>query len=108
MMVVDVADEQWNLADLAGEVIECLQAFRYELGFKHQILGRVADEGQLRGDHEVSARIDALAVCGEDALHIAGEVSDGWIDLGDADVHARLEKTPESGFRERKIRGDGI
>ena len=102
MVVVHVADEQRHLADLAGEVVQRLQAFRHELRLENKVARWVADERELRRHHQLRAGLQALAVGGEDAFRVAGEVSDDRVDLGEADFHARTEKTPAADMGKRK------
>ena len=56
---------------------------------------------------EIRARFQAFPVSGEDAFHVAGKIPDDGVDLGEADVHARLQKTPATGTGKRKKRFSG-
>ena len=95
LVVVDVADQQRHFLDLAGEVIERLQAFRDELRLEDQVARRIAGEREFRGDDEVGTLFQAFAVGLEQALRIPGEVPDHSVDLCDAYLHAPRKKHGE-------------
>jgi hypothetical protein len=94
MVVIHIAGDQRHPADLTGQVVERLQALRHEPGLEHEVLRRIARQGQFRSHHQVRAAFQALAVGGQNAFGVAGEIPDNRIDLGDSNVHGRAQPTP--------------
>ena len=58
-----------------------------EGGFLEQVGGRVAADGELGKEHEISASVLGAAGEFEDLLGVSVKVADGGVDLGERDLH---------------------
>lgn len=84
-IVIDVADEERDVLDFLAEIIEGLKALGDELRFVDEIAWGVADERHFGGDHQIGTLVHTRAIAVKDFFCIAGEISDGAIDLRDSD-----------------------
>ena len=75
-------DHGRGLADLGGDPLDGGPAGGQERRLEHQVLGRVAADGQLGEDHQVGAQLRRLGVGGQHPVDVAVEVPDDRVDLG--------------------------
>ena len=94
MMMVHVADQQGHLANFASQIIERLQAFGHKLRFEDKVPRWITDQGEFGRDYQFRTRFEAFPVSCEDSFYVVGKISDDGIDLGEADIHKQLQKTP--------------
>ena len=84
-VVIDVADEEWDVLDFLAQIVERLEALGHELRLVYEVAWRVADERHFGGDHQIGALVQTRAIGMKDLFGIAGKISDGAIDLRDSD-----------------------
>ena len=87
---VDEADHGGRV-QAAGGVLDAFEGgeiLRDEGAAQQEVLRRVARDGQLGQHDEVAGGGLRVADGGEDAIHVAVEVSDGGVDLGESDAKA--------------------
>ena len=81
------ADNCRHAADFFGDFGEGGFDVADEATFKQQVSGWVATDGEFGEEHELGAFADELLIGVQYELFIAGEVTDGGVDLGETDLH---------------------
>lgn len=84
-VVIDVADEEWDVLDFLAQIVERLEALGHELRLVYEVAWRVADERHLWCDDDIGSLVQTGAIGMKDLFGIAGKISDGAIDLRDSD-----------------------
>ena len=84
---IDEADQQWHLADPCVDPRERLEVSLNELSRKDQIERRVSGYRKFGRHHDLRTIRDQLMISGKDLGGIPRKVTDGRVDLGDADFH---------------------
>ena len=79
--------------DLAGEHLRLGLAGAQERGAQEQILGRVARDPELGGQHEVGARARGIGTGVGDALPVLGKRSDREVELGQREAEHRFHRS---------------
>ena len=82
---IDEADDGGAASCAGGHLVERSPVGGDKPGLQHEVLGRVAGDGQLREDDDVAPRCFGIVVGGEDPLHVAVEVADHGVQLGEPD-----------------------
>jgi hypothetical protein len=62
-----------------------------ESGFKEEVAGWVTAGGEFGSEDEFRARVDQFGIGVEQAGAVAGEVTDGWVNLYYSNFHALEE-----------------
>ena len=73
-------------------LFEFAQARRHEVGFEKEILRRVTREDEFGRENNRRAAFFQSAAGVDDLAGVSSEISDGWVELCEADVH--LPKPP--------------
>src|SRR5437879_3197183 len=66
----------------------------YECRLEDEVLGRIAGDRQLRKADDVGARGARLVHPADDQPRISGQVTDGWVDLGESNPHNSILTAP--------------
>jgi len=82
-----IADEGVEAVDLLGDGMDGGEIVGDELRLEEEVLGGIAGDGQFGKNAEGGAFGSGLRGKVEDATGVAGDVSDGGIDLGKGDAH---------------------
>ena len=96
----------------AGEPVEAFQGAGHEAALEHEVARGVAGHSQLRGQHDLSTRLDQPGVAGRQAPGVGVKVADGRVGLEETDAHGRtithhrspgnLSTRPPAGNRARR------
>ena len=76
------------------EALEGARGVRDEAVLQQEVLGRVADHGELGHRDEVAPLLGAVGEGAEDPLHVAVEVPDGEVQLGEPEPDRRHDLEP--------------
>ncbi len=79
--------EPGAMARLSRQAQDLSLGALHESGLFDQIPRRVTGHGKLGEDHHIGAGFGRLARRADHAIHIAGQVADGGIDLRQRDSH---------------------
>ena len=79
-----------TVGDVGGDPVEGRAGRGRERRPQQQILGRVARDRELRDEHHIGARCVSCADPFAHPLGVAGDVTDGGVDLAERDPHVRI------------------
>ena len=85
---IDEAHHCGAVPRVRGDGGERVLVVGHEAGLQHEVFRRIAGDGQFGEGHDVAARCLGLVVGGLDERHVAVEIADGWVDLGEGDAQA--------------------
>jgi hypothetical protein len=85
---IDEAHHGGAVPGVRGDGRERVLVVGHEAGLQHQVFRRIAGDGQFGEGHDVAARSLGLVVGGLDECHVAVEIADGGVDLGEGDAQA--------------------
>ena len=83
---VHEADERDAPSGRATTSCSAARLSRTKLGSQQQVLGRVAGDGELGERQQVAALVLGISHDRQDPLHVAGEIADHGVDLGETDA----------------------
>src|SRR5690606_40272610 len=86
------ADQRRHRPDLARDLLERFGDVAAEASLEQQVARWVTADDEFREYHEFRAGGDEVVVGGEDLLPVARQVTDGGIELGEAEAHAERGK----------------
>src|SRR3954447_16762221 len=86
---VDEADDGGATARAGGDLVECRAVRPDEPGLQQEILRRVARDGQLGKDGDVTTSGFRLSIPGEDAIGVAVEITDDGVELAQRNADQR-------------------
>src|ERR1700730_6540919 len=86
---IDKADQQRRATDACMKLLDDLKSFGNEPRFEHEVLRRITGDGQLWCNHQIGSRGGQSLVRFSDPGEVARQISDGWVDLGEPDLHLR-------------------
>ena len=86
------ANQQTGPANPRMEPFQNLEILRNELRLKEKVLGRIPGNGEFRSNDQFRSRGRQPLVRANDLLKITVQISDGGVDLSEADLHVVRRK----------------
>jgi hypothetical protein len=88
-VATDITDDERSAASGVGKTLESFEVSSNEAILEQEIARWIAGDCQLGDGDEVSAGTGGAIVRGEDLGLVAGDVSDGRVNLGQCQFHSR-------------------
>ena len=93
-VLVDKADHGGDVRGGPCDHAELREVVADECRLEDEVLGRIAGDRQLRKADDVGARGARLVHPADDQPRISGQVTDGWVDLGESNPHNSILTAP--------------